>query len=93
MASMSRGLPGSVRLPAEKSRFAANLMGRLQRPVLIAGSEARTVALSKSKFARLPQEPEDARLTGVTRSLHRRLLALNLYGSLEKTPVSAAKIA
>jgi hypothetical protein len=31
---------------------------------------------------RLPMEPEDARLTGGTRSLERRLLALNLAGSL-----------
>jgi hypothetical protein len=29
----------------------------------------------------LPREPEDARLTGGTRSLDRRLLALNLGGS------------
>ena len=33
----------------------------------------------------LPNEPEDARLTGGTRSLDRRLLALNLSGSLAKT--------
>jgi hypothetical protein len=32
----------------------------------------------------LPREPEDARLTGGTRSLDRRLLALNLSGSLSK---------
>jgi hypothetical protein len=31
----------------------------------------------------IPNEPEDARLTGGTRSLERRLLALNLY------PISA----
>lgn len=37
----------------------------------------------------LPQEPEDARLTGGTRSLERRLLALNLG----KTPKSAKRIA
>jgi hypothetical protein len=36
----------------------------------------------------LPNEPEDARLTGGTRSLDRRLLALNLSGSLKK-PVLA----
>jgi hypothetical protein len=30
----------------------------------------------------LPKEPEDAHLTGGTRSLARRLLALNLAGSL-----------
>jgi hypothetical protein len=43
---------------------------------------ARLAVLSKSRFARLPHEPEDARLTGVTRSLNRRLLALNIGGSL-----------
>jgi hypothetical protein len=32
----------------------------------------------------LPKEPEDARLTGGTRSLDRRLLALNLSGSPSK---------
>ena len=37
----------------------------------------------------LPKEPEDARLTGGTRSLDRRLLALNLSGSLAK-PVEQA---
>ena len=33
----------------------------------------------------LPNEPEDARLTGGTRSLDRRLLALNLAGSLARS--------
>jgi hypothetical protein len=32
----------------------------------------------------MPKEPEDARLTGGTRSLDRRLLALNLLGSLPR---------
>jgi hypothetical protein len=32
----------------------------------------------------LPKEPEDARLTGGTRSLDRRLLALNVNGTLGK---------
>jgi hypothetical protein len=32
----------------------------------------------------LQKEPEDARLTGGTRSLDRRLLALNLYGKTIK---------
>ena len=38
--------------------------------------------MTESRFARLPEEPEDARITGVTRSLTRRLLALNVPGSL-----------
>jgi hypothetical protein len=33
----------------------------------------------------LPKEPEDARITGGTRSLDRRLLALNLSGSNRTT--------
>ena len=37
----------------------------------------------------LPQEPEDARLTGGTRSLSRRLLALNIPGlSIAKEPLA-----
>jgi hypothetical protein len=36
----------------------------------------------------LPKEPEDARITGGTRSLARRLLALNLSGA-HSTPNAA----
>lgn len=35
-------------------------------------------------FSMLPAEPEDARLTGGTRSLSRRLLGLNLTGRLNR---------
>ncbi len=60
----------------------------------IASPERRAISLAKSRFAPLPQEPEDARLTGVTRSLNRRLLALNVPGSLRMGRVLAtAKIA
>ena len=82
MAITHNELPSSLRKPVESSRFAQSLLARAQQPLLVAGAEARTRALAKSRFARLPQEPEDARITGVTRSLHRRLLALNLHGSL-----------
>jgi hypothetical protein len=36
----------------------------------------------------LPMEPEDAPITGGTRSLDRRLLALNLAGTRSPTPAS-----
>jgi hypothetical protein len=39
----------------------------------------------------LPNEPEDARLTGGTRSLDRRLLALNVSGSLSKVGVASER--
>ncbi len=82
MSILRNAVPASLRVPLESSRFAQTLVNRAQRSTLIAGPEARAVALSKSRFARLPHEPEDARMTGVTRSLNRRLLALNVSGSL-----------
>lgn len=44
---------------------------------------ARPAGQAHSLFS-LPKEPEDARLTGGTRSLDRRLLALNVAGTLGK---------
>jgi hypothetical protein len=40
----------------------------------------------------LPREPEDARLTGGTRSLDRRLLALNVAGTLGKRRPASERI-
>jgi hypothetical protein len=69
-------------------------MTRSNRPVMMAAGPARAAALSKSRFARLPQEPEDARMTGVTRSLQRRLLALNVNGTRVQTElIEESKIA
>lgn len=82
MSVLRNTVPSSVRKPMESSRFAHGLMSRAQKTPLVAGPEARALSLAKSRFARLPQEPEDARITGVTRSLTRRLLALNVPGSL-----------
>jgi hypothetical protein len=79
---MRDAIPASLRRPVESSGLSQGLMARSQKPTLTAGAEARAISLTKSRFARLPQEPEDARLTGVTRSLNRRLLALNVSGSL-----------
>ena len=44
---------------------------------------AKTEGSARTLFS-LPKEPEDARLTGGTRSLDRRLLALNVAGTLGK---------
>ncbi len=85
--------PSALRKPVEPSRYVQSLSARTHAPRLVAGPEARAAALQKSRFARLPHEPEDARLTGVTRSLNRRLLALNLAGSLTPARELAAKIA
>ncbi len=96
MTPMRNAVPASVRRPVESSRFAQGLMQRAQKSTLIAGPEARALSLAKSRFARLPHEPEDARITGVTRSLNRRLMALNIPGSLRMSSddmLPVAKIA
>lgn len=82
MSLIRNAVPASLRRPLESSGFAYGLMARAKNAALSAGPEMRATSLAKSGFARLPQEPEDARITGVTRSLNRRLLALNVPGSL-----------
>ncbi len=74
MNNFRDAVPASVRRPAESSRFVQTLHTRASRTVMgvIPDGQVRNV------FSRLPHEPEDARLTGVTRSLERRLLALNM---------------
>jgi len=70
-------------------------MGRSHSSVLAAIPDVRPVSLAKSRFARLPQEPEDARMTGLTRSLNRRLLGLNVRGSFRVSvpAIAVGKIA
>ncbi len=84
--SLSRNaFPSSLRRPVESDWFVpASVPGKrknLQGEVVL----PRAASVLKSRFARLPQEPEDARMTGVTRSLSRRLLALNVRGSRLRT--------
>lgn len=47
-------------------------------------TQLRQPTFRASSLFALPKEPEDARLTGGTRSLDRRLLGLNLAGSFAK---------
>ena len=76
MSTFPSAIPASLRahVNAEPSSFARNLMARAQRGLVVTAS----AVVSKSRFAPMPQEPEDAKITGGTRSLDRRLLALNL---------------
>jgi hypothetical protein len=48
------------------------------RPYLVTGPKRKPPMSAKDCLALFPHESEDARLTGCTRSLYRRLLALNL---------------
>lgn len=70
------------------------------RPYLINGQKRKSTYSVQQCLALFPHESEDARLTGCTRSLYRRLLALNLPGSLgriqahsEITLITESKIA
>lgn len=70
------------------------------RPYLITSQKRKSAISAQECLSLFPHEPEDARLTGSTRSLYRRLLALNLHGSLtriqayaETSFVSDSKIA
>jgi hypothetical protein len=54
------------------------------RPYLINGQKRKSVVSVQQCLDLFPHESEDARLTGCTRSLYRRLLALNLPGSLKR---------
>lgn len=50
----------------------------------INGQKRKSIKSAQQYLALFPHEAEDARLTGCTRSLYRRLLALNLPGSLTR---------
>ena len=77
MNSLRDAVPASVRRPVESSRFVQTLNTRAARMVVGPIPDGRM----RDVFSRLPHEPEDARMTGVTRSLERRLLALNIAGA------------
>ena len=52
----------------------------------------RFTGVKRSTFEMLPHESEDIQITGGTRSLVRRLLALNVEGSLKKKSHGAASM-
>jgi hypothetical protein len=80
MATLQSHIPASLRNTSpSRSANSGNLPAEDSRPYLIAGRKGRTASTA---FIALPKEPEDAKITGATRSLDRRLLALNINGSL-----------
>ena len=94
MAIFQQTLPASVRFGPPAPFPIAPATDR--RPYLVtdpprrpATSGKRPVASSSQYLALFPHESEDARLTGATRSLYRRLLALNLPGSSARIDASA----
>ncbi len=85
MAIFQQNLPASVRLGSPAPQDVRCVPATDRRPYLVTPAPRRnasvtrpTVASTSQYLALFPHESEDARLTGATRSLYRRLLALNL---------------
>ena len=85
MAIFQQNLPASVRFGPPAPQENRGVPAADRRPYLVtvpprkAVAGARQPVMATRQFLALfPHESEDARLTGATRSLYRRLLALNL---------------
>jgi hypothetical protein len=85
MAIFQQNLPASLRLGSSAAPENRGIPATDRRPYLVTVPPRKTVvparptvASTRQFLALFPHESEDARLTGATRSLYRRLLALNL---------------
>jgi hypothetical protein len=85
MAIFQQNLPASLRFGPPAAPENRGIPATDRRPYLVTvpprkpvTSVRRTVSTASQYLALFPHESEDARLTGATRSLYRRLLALNL---------------
>jgi hypothetical protein len=92
MAIFQKNLPASLRFGPPGPQENRGVPATDRRPYLVTVPPRKTVttarqpvASTRQFLALFPHESEDARLTGATRSLYRRLLALNL-------PRSAARM-
>jgi hypothetical protein len=72
--------PASLRTSAPATNQRRGSFSSQSRPYLITGQKRKPASAAQQSFFLFPHESEDARLTGSTRSLYRRLLALNLPG-------------
>src|SRR5580704_12284682 len=95
MAIYQQNLPASLRLGPPGTPENRTVPATDRRPYLVTVPPRRTVAPTRQTVASTrqflalyPHESEDARLTGATRSLYRRLLALNLPKPAVRTDVA-----
>jgi hypothetical protein len=79
MATFQHTSPSSLR-SSTRAAHENRSMGPDSRPYLVTLPARKAVRSAQHYLALFPHESEDARLTGATRSLYRRLLALNLPG-------------
>ena len=102
MPTLSKLPPSSLRPDLTLANQPVSRAGEA-RPYLVTGSYRRAEinssrsserAIRQQSVTLFPHESEDARLTGSTRSLFRRLLALNLpvYSSSGETVFTSAEL-
>ena len=98
MAIFQQNLPASLRFGPPAAPENRGIPATDRRPYLVTvpprkpvASVRRTVASTSQYLALFPHESEDARLTGATRSLYRRLLALNLPHPSVRAEVSVGR--
>ena len=90
MKTLPKSVPSSVRTGSVDSRTPQATRGTEPRPYLVPAQQRRGGAPQQRTLPLFPHESEDARLTGTTRSLYRRLLALNLPEG-QRIPVVSEK--
>lgn len=76
--------PASLRADSAMTNQRRGSFTPQSRPYLINGQKRKSAVSAQQCLSLFPHESEDARLTGCTRSLYRRLLALNLPSSLRR---------
>jgi len=78
MPNLSQTLPASLRSSTAAASETIGSPKPDRRPYLVPVPLRKTATTARKYLSLFPHESEDARLTGATRSLFRRLLALNL---------------
>ena len=78
MAPFTQTFPANLRSGSPASLENRGVPVPDRRPYLVPVPPRKPAVSTRKYLALFPHESEDARLTGATRSLYRRLLALNL---------------
>lgn len=91
MSILPKSTPSSVRTGSAALRSSPDTRAAESRPYLVSIQPRRAGAPQQRALPLFPHESEDARLTGSTRSLYRRLLALNLPIEGKRLPVVSEK--
>ncbi|WP_433974702.1 hypothetical protein [Tunturiibacter lichenicola] len=104
MATFTQTFPANLRSGSPASLENRGMPLPDRRPYLVPVPPRKPAVSTRKYLALFPHESEDARLTGATRSLYRRLLALNLprveaqteasydlrkFSEMRKTPLSS----